>query len=280
MVGRQHRCTGGSLTSAALGLALLFAACGPSPVVTPVVESVESVAAASSWNPRSLAPGAAPGLMAFAHLNTPDTNLPIVVTGDGAPLPTGTLLQAYGGTGLRFEVRAEPQKQYRYGCDGGSTLMQEFATTTASLDIPAGVAWLVKQPVPAWMSIEAVPIETSSTKVARDMAAGPLHISQQMKDSGNGEMVIEVDDRLVGRVPFEFAIMSGFEDQVSLDLRDEKMVGIPMPIAVWLLAPGGPALMAVRTNGYEGMSIATYLVGATSVDLVESLSTYLYNCAA
>jgi hypothetical protein len=56
-------------------------------------------------------------------------------------------------------------------------------------------------------------------------------------------------------------------------------VAIPVPVAAWSVADGGPIVLVLEVPTYEGLQLTSLLVEADGARKLPAMSQYLYSCA-
>ena len=139
--------------------------------------------------------------------------------------------------------------------------------------------WAIAGAVPPSWDLQAAPLTTVTTsRTAMTWQAGPLTLASATTSAQAGALTISADGNVLGSIPYERGTMDN-DPSAMVDLADGWTPGIPTPVAVWLLAPTGPAVVALAINGFESSGVRTYLVDGDSVDQIEQLGSGLYYCA-
>ncbi|MEZ4365126.1 MAG: hypothetical protein R2939_02420 [Kofleriaceae bacterium] len=178
--------------------------------------------------------------------------------------------------GAAVEVTAGAPRTIRHGCDGNTLEVTPWAGAGA---VAPGLVWLAPQPWPAGWAPAAVEIEAEpATQAAHRYRAGRLGVEVTALGPREGELRLRFDDveRMVA--PLSQDAMDGAE-LPPLDLRPPRDVGEPAPIAAWSLAPAGPVVVVMYTEGFEGFVLDSYLVDERGATRLEQLGGGLYYCA-
>jgi hypothetical protein len=201
------------------------------------------------------------------------TDHPVVTL---AEVPVGATLSVLGVAGGVARFTAGARTEIQFGCEQNTLAV----TPLAGPRLPAGPAWILPRPLPATWALSPLAIAPSSaTETSRRYTVGPLTVELTRTAPARGTLAIQRAGRTVHTVPFERVLMEGAAPELAtIDLRSDGP-GIPAPIGAWSLAPGGPALVVLLQPGWEGATLATFLVEESTARAVESMTTYLYYCA-
>ncbi len=242
----------------------------------------------AAWAPTlEVAPADVPGVIVYAAFAAPDDAgmMPAAPAGTAVwPIEgeaVDTLASPYhvlGGSGELVTAQAGAPTVIEHGCDGGNLNVLPL-TPTGGATLPPGPAWAIRGDVPTGWDLAAAPIAAGTTsKTTRTWQAGPLTLTSATTTATAGALTITAGDQVIGSVPYERGTMDD-DPSAVIDLTERWTPGIPTPVGVWLLAPTGPAVVALASNGFEGAGVSTYLVDDDSVELIEQLGTGIYYCA-
>lgn len=162
-----------------------------------------------------------------------------------------------------------------YGCDDNKL----DAIALSGDKLTPGAVWLLPPDAPAsWhpksLAI-ATPVEASETR--RRDTVGPLALELERTDGTHGTLTIVRGGRAIHVRKIERAEMEG-APSTPLDLR-QPGVAIPVPVAAWSIAEGGPILLVLQVPSYEGLSLHSILVEDSGAREIGAMETYLYRCA-
>jgi hypothetical protein len=262
-------------------LLLVAAACSSSQPAGAVHGAAPPVAAAAGPEV-AIAPGQALGWIGIAPRPERDLGdwIPAGAQAAVIPMPVeglaaGTALSMIDRTGKVARVTAGAPEKIRYGCEDNQLEVLPFAGARSA----PGPVWLLPPSAPAsWKPAPlaiATPVSASETK--RRDTVGPLSLELARTDATHGSLTISRDGRALGSIAIERADMEG-ADPSPLDFRETE-VAIPVPVAAWSLAEGGPFLLVLFERSYEGMHLRPILVEAGGIRELRELATYLYDCA-
>lgn len=167
------------------------------------------------------------------------------------------------------------QVQVPYGCDDNKL----DAIVFTGDKLAPGPVWLLPPDAPAsWhpkpLAI-ATPVEASETR--RRDTVGPLALELERTDGTHGTLKIMRGGRAIHVRKIERAEMEG-APSTPLDFR-QPGVAIPVPVAAWSIAEGGPILLVLQVPSYEGLSLHSILVEDSGGRELGAMETYLYRCA-
>jgi hypothetical protein len=257
-------------------LVLVVAACGPQPAG--VVQNVASPANSHL----TIAPDQALGWLGIAPLPARDLGrwIPAGPQAVIVPLPadglaSGVTLSAIGVTGGVAHVTAGAPTKVPYGCENQQIDVLAF---TGDRFAP-GPVWLLPPSVPAsWHPAPlAIVSPASATETQRRDTVGPLSLELARTDDLHGTLTIVRDGRALHKVAIERGQMDG-ADLSPLDFR-EGGVGIPVPVAAWSFADGGPILLVLHVPSYEGLELTPILIDDQGGRELSKMAHYLYQCA-
>jgi hypothetical protein len=199
----------------------------------------------------------------------------VIVPTPAEGLAADATLSAIDTAGRTTRVAGAGPAKLPYGCDGNQLDVLAFTGTK----LAPGPVWLLPPAAPASWRPRALAITSpvSAGEARRRDTVGPLSLELERTDAMHGTLAIARDGRVLHRAAITRNLMAG-ADPEPLDLR-EPGVAIPVPVAAWSLVDGGPILLVLRVQSYEGMHLAAILVEQDSAREVAALATYLYRCA-
>ncbi len=198
----------------------------------------------------------------------------LLVPGPAEGLLAGTVFTAIATRGTPTRVVAGTLGKIPYGCDQNQL---DVITFTADHLAP-GLVWLVPDSAPRTWSPTPLDITSSrATQTQRRYAVGPLGLELVRHGPTKGTLTLTHEGRTLHTEPFERGEMEGAAPS-PLDLSSTGP-GIPAPVAAWSFAPSGPFLVVLEQPGYEGVTLAPWLVDDEAAHLLQAMSLYLYSCA-
>ena len=190
-------------------------------------------------------------------------------------IAAATMLSAIDTTGNTARVTAGAPTKVPYGCDGNQLDVIAFTGAKAT----PGPVWLLPPTAPAIWRPRSIAIVSAAaaTEARRRDTVGPLSLDLERSDDAHGTLTIARDGRVLHRAAIARAPMAG-ADPDPLDFT-QPGVAIPIPVAAWSVVDGGPILLVLRVQSYEGMHLTAILVEEDAARELPALATYLYRCA-
>lgn len=190
-------------------------------------------------------------------------------------LAAGMTLSAVDVAGHVAQVTAGAPTKVPYGCDNHRLAVLPFAGAPSA----PGAVWLLPPAAPAsWRPASlaiASPVEASETR--RRDTVGPLTLELERREAARGTLAIARGTRVLHTLAIDRPEMEG-ADPDPLDLR-RPGVAIPVPVAAWSFADGGPILVVLQVPSYEGLHLRAILVEDDRAREIDAMATYLYRCA-
>jgi len=258
-------------------LLLLAAACGSQPpaVAQNVAEPAPSSAVISPDQPLGRI-GIAPLATRDAGSWIPAGPQAVLVVMPAEGIAAGAALTAIDTAGRSAPVTAAAPAKVPYGCDGQA--LDVLAFTGPRLQ--PGPVWLLPPRPPAAWAPRPLAIASPAgpaTEARRRDTVGPLALELARTDATHGTLTIARAGRVLHTAAFERGAMEG-ADPRPLDLRGPG-IAIPVPVAAWAVAEGGPILLVLLVSSYEGASLRPILVQDGGTRELPDLASYLYQCA-
>jgi hypothetical protein len=221
-----------------------------------------------------------------AHLvvRVPDIHGWLAMVPDGgAPLwqapsvAAGTAVVVVPARGDAMAARAGARSKVAYGCEHQTI---DVVGLDGAGALAPGVAWIAPAPLPAGWQPRGVPVrETAARAELAEVIAGDVTITTTRTDDTHAAIAIRRGGRALRTITVEKSYMDG-ADHTPIDLAAAYDTGgAPHVVAAFELAPGGPIVLALRAQGYEGINLSALLVGDDRADDLPDLATYYYQCA-
>lgn len=162
-----------------------------------------------------------------------------------------------------------------YGCEHQTI----DVTAIGAPALAPGVVWIAPAPFPAGWSPRGVPVHETARADRADAVAGDVTMTTIRTDDTHATVAIRRGARTLRTITVEKAYMDG-ADHTPIDLANaDDAGGAPHVVAAFELAPGGPTMLALRAQGYEGINLSAVLAGDDRADDLPDLATYYYQCA-
>lgn len=198
----------------------------------------------------------------------------VVMPAEG--IAAGATLLAIDTAGRSARVTAAGPAKVPYGCEDHQLDVLAFTGPR----LAPGPVWLLPPAAPPPWAPKPLAIAspaTPATEAGRRDSVGPLALELARTDDTHGTLEITRDGRVLHTHAFERGAMES-ADPSPLDFR-EGGVAIPVPVAAWSIAEGGPILLVLHVPSFEGSSLLPILVQEGGSREVPEMGAYLYQCA-
>lgn len=269
---------------AACSFILGAAACGGAPAHT---TTTGNTAAGAAWAPTmALTAADVPGVLGYGPFKHVDDagfmpvsqSTDVVVPADAAvELSPGAPYLLLGSSGAPIGGVATAPYTITHGCDGGD-LGVVGITPSGGAAVP-GLTWAIPTPLPNGWAPSVLPLETTGPTPAQQVwQVGPLTVTSATTGATTGAITVAAGDQTLGTIPYERGTMDE-DPEARINLTETFTPGVDTLVAAWQVAPGGPIVLGLFGNGFEGGGPSAYLVGATSIEPIERMDAGIYYCA-
>jgi hypothetical protein len=258
-----------------LALLILAACSAPSPTVGPPPKNTSSATGVPADLGSLVIVTAATRTDATPNFVPITAQFPLV--DPARRMPPRTPMHVVDARGANGAFTSSEPTKIAFGCDGNQLSVTPLVGTTK---LRPGVAW-------ALFDSSARPSANAPILVTLDAKAsytfGDLVViverDAQKKDRGLLRFVVKNEE--VGAHGFVRTLMDGADPSMAaIDIR-QGGPSVPVPLAAWSIDGSGhaPFLVAIERPGWEGTSLEAWLVEAHSVNQIEPMTAYLYQCA-